>query len=309
VAGDEEEQVAERWNEMIRRVHDYGQANPSVVVGWRVEEGPPDKLVVLLWGADSVVAEHRRVLSELVGQYDVLAFERARWSRSQIDAIRADIAERQDRTEGVFKSSSEADGKIHVRLRADQEPVAENLHERYGDAVVLTVGRGPYPPDRDLTWHERRLQAARQSTKQPPPTAIAVAGLRTRLELVTPRVRPGEDGRGRVLLHNDGTEPIELHTNSSLVGWVADAVTGEVLGGFTGARRGTGRQISLDPGDNDKIWMIFGTASSRRDHGYTISSGRYLVQTHIPVHEYPPEPDRPCQIIVVPPAELTIQSS
>jgi hypothetical protein len=54
---------------------------------------------------------------------------------------------------------------------------------------------------------------------------------------------------------------------------------------------------------------VFGTASNRDGLGYVIAPGRYLVRTEVPIYDSEPEPGLRRQMLLVPPAELTIVGS
>ena len=46
---------------------------------------------------------------------------------------------------GLFSGWGTGNGKVNVTLRADGEPVAAQLQERYGDAIDITVGFLHFP--------------------------------------------------------------------------------------------------------------------------------------------------------------------
>jgi hypothetical protein len=228
------------------------------------------------------------------------------WSSSYLESIRAEISAISRQEPGSVKQHGLGDGAIRVDLRADQEWRAAELYRRHGDAISLTVGRFPYPPDRPLTSREQLLKAGREQNPPRPKVTLSIPGVAARLELLTPEVRSGEDGRGRIVVVNEGPDSIDLDTGQPLAGWIADMSTGERLGGATGFAAGTGWQVSLKPGKSGEITMYFGTASGRADRGYAIPPGRYLVQTDIPLYDYPPEPDQGPRVLSVAPAPLTI---
>ena len=232
-------------NDLVERVYAYGEAHSGVVVNVRVDQGPPARLVVMLWGDD--VAVHQEALLKLTGEGEVLEFETARWSLAQLEDIRTEITAMTDRSPGAVKGSGPSDGVMGVQLRADQESLAADLHQRYGEAVSLSVGLFPYPLGRDLTRIER-LRRPDRERHRPPAKRISIPGVSARLDLVTPVLRPGEDGRGRIVVANDGPNPVELHTDQPLTAWVADTSSGELVGGFTGFVAGTGWQLSLKSG-------------------------------------------------------------
>jgi hypothetical protein len=107
----------------------------------------------------------------------------------------------------------------------------------------------------------------------------------------------GDDGRGRLVLRNSGSERIgPLDCGQPLVGFLLNSSL-ETVGGYSGAVAGVRRFIELAPGASASIRVIFGTASTREDLGYVLPPGRYWlkVQTHLrrapdADHDHPPRP-------------------
>ena len=91
------------------------------------------------------------------------------WPPSHLQRIREEIMESaQDAISGI----GEGRGVLGVRLWADQLEVAASLYERYGDAVVLTVGYFPYPDIElgitDVVWPTRSHPTFQLSRRRSP---------------------------------------------------------------------------------------------------------------------------------------------
>jgi hypothetical protein len=94
----------------------------------------------------------------------------------------------------------------------------------------------------------------------------------------------GDDGRGRLVLHNSGPERIgPLDCGQPLVGSLLNSSL-EAVGGYSGWIAGTGRVIDLAPGESASVRFIFGTASTREDLGYVLPPGRYWLRVQMRLH-------------------------
>src|ERR1700728_2181293 len=103
-----------------------------------------------------------------------------------------------------------------VWLAAWAEPIAEKLHEQFGDNVVLKVGNIRYPPSEDSREH----RGARPTPEMLNPDEIAV-------ELDGPAVvRPGHTLRHGLLVHNLSDHELKVLTSGDVFGAVVDPRTG-----------------------------------------------------------------------------------
>jgi hypothetical protein len=290
----------------VEAVRQYGQAHPDAWVQMKFENEPEVRAVVLISGDD--VAGHERALRQLVQHPDRLEVERSAWPLAYLEEIRAELQKMMTDQPGSVQGLGLDWGTVGVRLRADQEPLAQQLHGRYGAAVRLTVGALPFPAGRPLTLREQRLQQLLQQPRAIVPE-VSIPGLAANLELTAAVVVAGQNGSGHVMLRNAGDARLELRSEQPLVGRVVSPGTRESVGGFAGNIAGTGLRIRLEPGDQYRIGLVFGTASNRDGLGYVIAPGRYLVQTEVPIYDSGPEPGRRRRVLPVPPAELTIVGS
>ncbi len=164
----------------------------------------------------------------------------------------------------ILSSVGQGKAVIRVCLRADQEHVASELAARYGSAVELRVGYFIFP--------------RRPCPRPPAGPALeeqAFEGLEMSVEVDQEVLEAGDDGHGQLVLRNSSPERIgPLNCGQPLAGSLLNA-SREPVGGYSGWIAGTGRVIDLAPGESAMVRVIFGTASTREDLGYTLPPGRY----------------------------------
>jgi hypothetical protein len=286
----------------MNAVREYGSRHPDAWVTLKFARNESDKLMVVALFSGDEVEVHEVAPRQLVPHPDHLAVRRSRYSGSYLDRILKDIEEMcRGVHEGAFSGWGPGWDYVQVNLHADQEALAAELSNCYGDAVRLRVGHMNYPLGQ-ATNTESGSGRSRPS-REP----ISIPNIEVRLELTPSHVAVGENGRGRVVLHNTGSEPVDIHSGRPLVGVVLEPSTGEVVGSGTLAIAGTGWGLTLEAGMEASIDMVYGTASTRPDLGYALPPGHYLVRTEVPIHGPPPEQRIPPRVLLVPPAELTIE--
>jgi len=299
------------WGEVNAEVYvvrSFGDAHPGVLVSVRVEVGTPLQVVALLspWEFD----DHADALRALMARPDRLKIEQSRWAASYLEEIAAEIHDLALASErGVIKQVGVGWGTVDIGLGADQEALAAQLDGRYGGAVGLTVGQFPYPPGRPPTLPEQisaKYSSAPDRATPSRPQALPVPGLETQLELTPPEVRSGREGHGHVVVRNVGSRRVEIQTDQHLVGAVIDPVSGDTVGGGRMFVAGTGLLLALEPGEEATIHVVYSTASGRRELGYALPPGHYIVRTEVPIHADGPEPNGPARVLSVTPAELLI---
>lgn len=92
-------------------------------------------------------------------------------------------------------------------------------------------------------------------------------------------LRSGHSGRVGLLLHNLGSEQIQLVTNGSLTALVVDPITREVVGGFSGAQVLPMVPFTAAPGGAVHVPLLVGTASLVPALGYAIPPGQWAIRT------------------------------
>jgi hypothetical protein len=155
-----------------------------------------------------------------------------------------------------------------IRLAAWAAATAEELHRQFGDNVSLTVGALPYPPGR----LPPRPPARGQPSGVLNPQEIAA-------ELDGPAVvSSGQTLRHGLLLRNLTGRELQIATNGQVTAAVVDPVTGEVVGGFSGAQSLPLKIFRIAPQDSGRIPLLIGTASFRPRLGYTVPAGDWGIQ-------------------------------
>jgi hypothetical protein len=194
----------------------------------------------------------------------------------------------------ILASIGQGKAVIHVALRADQEDVAGEVAARYGSAVELRVGAFSFPD---------RRPGRLGPPGRPAPEEQAFEGLEVSVEVDQRVLEVGDDGHGRLVLRNNGPDRIgPLRAGQPLVGSLLNA-SHEAVGGFTGAIAGTGLTIDLTPGQSASIGVIFGTASTREELGYTLPPGTYWLKVQLPFQQ---EPGGPTHALTAPLTQITI---
>ncbi len=166
---------------------------------------------------------------------------------------------------------------FQISLAAWATGTAEELHQRFGDSVDLTVGALPYPPSR-----------------QPPgtPAAGEPAELLDPGEIVAELdgqavVRSGATLQHGLLLHNRTRQELQVQTNGHLTATIVDAETGEAVGGYSGPQRLPLIVFPVAPGQTKRIPLLIGTDSFTPRLGYAVPAGEWGVQATLSVRSGP----------------------
>jgi len=169
-------------------------------------------------------------------------------------------------------------GPGRIQLRAPFAELAAELHDQYGDALEITVGNKPFPPEKI-----GRREPVPVPVPVPVPTVV-VPGLRLTVVLDEPTVAAGEDVHGRVGFVNEGTDLVEGMTGV-LAGGVCRHGDNFMAGAFTGAVVAIGYTVRLEPGQRKELGLIVGTASCLPDTSYVVSAGPYEVIATVPFRQ------------------------
>jgi len=252
----------------------YGEEHPGAWAGGWFDNDPTVRIVAAFTGD---VAQHDVALRPQLRYPDRLVVERGQHSLSSLRRVREEIerALEQRATETghqILTSIGEGKGVVRVGLRADQENLASELAARYGSAVELRVGAFTFP--------RRRLSHVRAPVR-PALEEWTFEGLEISVEVDQQVVEVGDDGHGRLVLSNSGSERIgPLGSGQPLAGFLLNASL-EAVGGYGGMIAGTGLIIDLAPGRSASIPVIYGTASTREDLGYTVLPGTYWLKVQM----------------------------
>jgi len=170
---------------------------------------------------------------------------------------------------------------VGVGLQADQEELAKELAQRYGDAVELEVGAFAYPM--------RRERSRPRSPRGPDPKIVDYEGLELRLHPERRVFEVGARGQADLVVSNVSTHDLgPFHDGQPLLAVLVDE-SGQVVGGNAPAMiAGTGRRVNLGPGDGLRIKVLIGTASYREELGYVLPPGQYWLRTYLRISEGQP---------------------
>jgi hypothetical protein len=158
-----------------------------------------------------------------------------------------------------------------IRLAPLALAAAEDLHRRFGDDVLLTVGYLPYPPDREPDPALSRL--SRQLPGEP------LDPRETDVQLDGPAaVRSGQTLHHGLLVGNLTDRELTMATNGQVTAAVVDPQTGLVVGGFAGAQTLVRIDFHVVPGATKRIPLLIGTASVVPELGYTVPPGMWGIQ-------------------------------
>jgi hypothetical protein len=281
--------------ELITR---YGEERPEAWAGAWFDNEPTVRIIAAFTGD---IAQHDAALRPRLRYPDRLVVERWQHSLSGLRRIREEIEStlRQRATttgRGILTSIGEGKGVICVGLRADQENLASELAARYGSAVELEVGAFCFPDRRPIHPRPPVGPALKEQTFEG--IEMSVEGYQSVLEV-------GDDGHGRLLLRNSGSERIgPLVSGQPLVGSLLNDSL-EAVGGYVGPIAGTGRIVDLAPGQSASIPVIYGTASTREDLGYALPPGTYWLKIQMPFRRAP-WPGPPTHALTAPLTQITI---
>lgn len=249
----------------VEDVRDYVAGFPEVFGGIRAD----GELVVAAFTAD--LDEHLQGLQASVEHPELVRVEQARYSAAKltddIRAIRRRLADDPRRPE-------QGGGPGFIKLRAPFADLAAELHDEYGDALEITVGAKPFPPEKI---------GALQPVPIPTPT-VTVPGLELAVTVDEATVVAGENARGKVVFTNRGRRRLE-GTTGILTGGVRREGEEHMAGAFVGGVAAIGRTVSLEPGASQELGLIIGTASCLPDTSYVVPPGRYEVVAAVPFNQ------------------------
>jgi hypothetical protein len=158
---------------------------------------------------------------------------------------------------------------FHIGLAAWATAAAEELHQRFGADVELTVGALRYP---QRTPAGSLGQPGRAALPQLDPAQLRVA-------LDGPLSVPsGHRVRHGLLVTNMTSRTAEIDTSGSLIADVVDPRTGAVIGGYSGLVHTMLKTFSVAAGQTATVPLLVATDSFLPDLGYAIPAGDRGVQ-------------------------------
>ena len=252
----------------------YGEEHPGAWAGAWFDNEPTVRIVAAFTGD---AARHDAALRPRLRHPDRLVVESRQHSLSDLRRVREEIERtlEQRATQAgrwILTSIGEGKGVIRVALRADQENLASKLAARYGSAIELRVGAFSFPD---------RRRSHPQPSAGPALEEQTFEGLEMSIEAGQKALEAGDDGHGRLVLRNSSSERIgPIGSGQPLVGSLLNASL-ETVGGYSGWIAGTGLIVDLAPGRSASIPVIYGTASTREDLGYSVPPGTYWLKVQM----------------------------
>jgi len=277
------EEYSDREFEQSKLQHDieavrfYGAAHPDEWTEVLFENEPTVRVVALFACSDP--ERHEMVLRELVLYPDQLDVREAEFSLSQLELMIAEAREIASSIgPGLFMSSSIGRGRINIQVAADQEKLAATLLARYGDAAVLHVGAFPYPNINDAGREERH------GTIRPEAPLIAMENLDVTI-VGDLTVISGRTARGSLRFHNRSSREVILRTNGGVTARVLEPSSGEVVGGYGGFQTMALIEFRAPPGRSVTVPLLVGTTSFKRELGYAVPSGEWMIDAVVDLGE------------------------
>lgn len=182
------------------------------------------------------------------------------------------------RTQGVRTADGGEHGqRVRMSVMGRDEPIARELHERFGDLVELKVAWQPYPLPASPP-------APAPAPQRQPNTARHGAQIRTMLD--EPFRRSVERGRivtGHIEIRNNSDERITWSSDSTLDADVCSA-DGTVMNLRNAHGRGTGKGVNLAPGATAEMPFVASTDSRDARLGRVLPPGHYQLFVAIPVY-------------------------
>lgn len=231
----------------------------------------------LRWDGDHYVVsftanqeEHRNNLRSLAGDLVVIEVVACRYTSAYLTEVIQEIrAEFRGDERRVLRQS----GPGQVNLRAPFADTAADLQRRYGDALEITVGAKPYPPERITELRTVPL----------PVSTVDLPHLGIDLHVDTNMVVAGEDLRGTATLTNRGHDRLQFITGL-ITGGIRHPGDAKLAGAFYGAVAAVGLNVDLRHGQTRDIPVLIGTASCLPDRSYVVPAGTYEVVSNLSVN-------------------------
>lgn len=245
-------------------IQDYGKRHPESFGGVRWND---DHYVVSF--TDRLDA-HRTELRALVADPSMIEVDPAGYTGAYLRRIGEEIrAELRHDPRRVLRAS----GPGTVTLRAPFAAVAADLHVRYGDALDITVGTKPFPPERIVDPPLVRL----------PVSTIDLPDLVLDFDIGEATVAPGDDLSGTVTLTNQGRERLRFLSGAA-VGSIRQPGSDHLSGTFHGWMSSVGLNVDLQHAQSTDLPLIVGTTSCLPDRSYVVEPARYELVVAVSVN-------------------------
>jgi hypothetical protein len=270
---DEREFLHSRLRSDLETIRAYGDAHRDEWTEVFFENEPTVRVVTLFAGPHLEL--HHRALRSLVEHPEFLEVRQTKFSLIQLETMLVEIRQLSSGP-GTFLSSGIGRGKLHLQLGADQEALAATLLEKFGEAVDLELGAFAFPMPTD--------SGVRPPILRPDVLPISLEGLGVSLsDDVT--VVSGRLAHGSLEFSNYGTEEVTLDTSGAVTARILDPSTLDVVGGFVGAQAMPLVRFPIAPGETVTVRLLVGTASFKRELGYTVPPGEWMMDAIVKVRD------------------------
>jgi hypothetical protein len=250
-----------RIEPMLGQLVAYGQMHPEVFGGYGlVWHGPDDPSAFV--GITHDVASHRAALERGVDHPDDLVV-----CRSPLN--QADQAQLVEHLQSVLPDIGMTwgtPGPIGLNLGPEREQQAQELYDRYGELVEITVGRFRYPMPEPLP----------AAVCPELPAASTLEGLAISVDLPPGPVPlvPDHEAFLTVRFRNTGDEPIALSFGQPTA-LLLDPASGRIVAAFSGLVAGALDVLTLAPGEEGARSLLATAAACDPADGYRLAPGTY----------------------------------
>ena len=283
-------QAQARLGNDIETATEYGAKHPGEFASIRFENTPRVRIVIGFTDQIEVHCAALRAMLEFPDEFEVI---RQAKTSSDVEQIQQDIIELAG---PKMRYAGIGAGTIDVGLRADGEPIAEQIRARYGDLVTIQVGLQAYPPG--------RVPAPDCATRARP--IVADPRFAATLRLASSSVRSGEDFKATASVTNRSAAAAEFESGDPMTAFIYRAGTDQIVGAYDGGIGGVGAGGTLAPGESIDIGVLGGTASCLAELGYALPPGEYDVRAAIDQYEHPPEGGVIVRYLLSAPVRLTV---
>jgi hypothetical protein len=156
-------------------------------------------------------------------------------------------------------------GLLTLTLAPGSEGLAKKVRAKFGPSVQIMIGF--------TQWNGRPGRSPKCGSLGEPTSTPA--GYTTALKLRSKVIKLGGDLKGHVLLHNPGTQSVQVLTNQPIEVVLTKPGTRRVVGIYMGGIAGVGGGPTLMPGQSQSISIVGGTGRCDGGLGSALPPGKY----------------------------------
>jgi hypothetical protein len=177
----------------------------------------------------------------------------------------------QQATMGQYLSVGLGGSTVDIGLMAGREALAARVAKMFGPKVSITVGLTSYcgGPGRSPVCSSM------------PRGDHLPSGLNLKLKVEHPTVKTGDFANATLVVSEGGPGTFQMDTGQPLVAQVVRPGTRHVVGTYDAGIGGTGYGSRLEPGQIERIPIVFGTARCDGGLGSAMPPGRYDVVVYM----------------------------